>query len=296
MTYDYINFTCQLSNSPGNYETISECQTAVNNGTAKLVLKLSPMWSANKKVSYPMDITKLGDGYQQTICQGLEKNVVWSITSPPMSELRMNQLLSNLRAIAASSFVWSPNDGIIPYAEYTCDEWQKSYIGVNKYQVSTTFQSSTVSVQGLGAIARILFPDGATTDFINTPITVEETFTGTTCETVLTFEIDGDYTEAGEPFSGIHYISLGVEKWPYGGYRIEGGNLEVFVCVDGVMSWVSPYNTLTRSYSEVRSVRELTSFLSITVEDSNGLIVHDESYEKPTDLDWADFRAIIQYI
>ena len=141
MPYDYVNFSCVISNSPGLYATLTECENAVNDGTAKAVLRLSPLWNASKRSSLPLTTSKLGDGYQQTIFQGLGQiNEEWDITSPVMSESQVNQLLNQLRRLSASSFfLWSPNN-VIPYQQFTCDEWRKIRVGVNQFQINSKFK------------------------------------------------------------------------------------------------------------------------------------------------------------
>lgn len=147
MAYDYINFSCTLSSvydTPGLYATLTACENAVNDGSAKPVLILNPLWSATKKASLPLSINKLGDGYQQTIFQGVDQiSEEWSITSPILIGSQVDGLLNQLRNLAAASFLWSPNNGVIPYQEFTCDEWQTNKTGVGTYQISTKFQLIT---------------------------------------------------------------------------------------------------------------------------------------------------------
>ncbi len=142
--YDYINFSCTLSGvygSPGLYATLADCENAVNDGSVKPVLILNPLWSASKKASLPLLINKLGDGYQQIVFQGVDLiNEEWSITSPVLIGTEVDELLNQLRSLCTISFFWSPNNGVIDYREFVCDEWQKIRVGVNQYQLTTTFR------------------------------------------------------------------------------------------------------------------------------------------------------------
>ena len=142
--YDYINFSCTLSNvhgTPGIYASLADCENAVSDGSVRPVLILNPLWSASKKASLPLLINKLGDGYQQTVFQGIDKiNEEWSITSPILIGSEVNDLLNQLRNFCTISFLWSPNNGVIDYQEFACDEWQRVRLGVNQYQITTTFR------------------------------------------------------------------------------------------------------------------------------------------------------------
>jgi phage-related protein len=141
MPYDYINFSCTLSNNPGIYADLTACENAVEDGTVKSVLILTPLWSATKKASLPLLTNKLGDGYQQIVFKSFNQiNEEWSITSPVLFETQVDQLLNQLRQLSSTSFLWSPNNGVIDYQEFTCSEWQKIRLGVNKCQVTTTFK------------------------------------------------------------------------------------------------------------------------------------------------------------
>ena len=143
-TYDYINFSCTLSSvygTPGIYASLADCENAVSDGSVEPVLILNPLWSASKKASLPLLINKLGDGYQQTVFQGIDKiNEEWSITSPILIGSEVNDLLNQLRSFCTISFFWSPNNGVIDYQEFVCDEWQKIRVGVNQHQLATTFR------------------------------------------------------------------------------------------------------------------------------------------------------------
>ena len=143
-TYDYINFSCTLSSvygTPGIYASLADCENAVSDGSVEPVLILNPLWSASKKASLPLLTNKLGDGYQQTVFQGIDKiNEEWSITSPILIGSEVNDLLNQLRSFCTISFFWSPNNGVIDYQEFVCDEWQKIRVGVNEYQLATTFR------------------------------------------------------------------------------------------------------------------------------------------------------------
>lgn len=145
MAYDYINFSCTLSTygTPGLYATLTDCENAVSDDSVKPVLILNPLWSASKKASLPLLINKLGDGYKQIVFNGVDQiNEEWSITSPVVDETDFNSLLNQLRALCLISFLWSPNNGVIDYAEFTCDEWQKIRVGVGQYQLTTTFKQT----------------------------------------------------------------------------------------------------------------------------------------------------------
>lgn len=108
-----------------------------------LKLVLTPLWGATKKASLPLSINKLGDGYQQIVFQGLGQiNEEWSITSPVLIGTQLDQTLNELRQLSSTSFLWSPNNGVIDYREFTCDEWQTIRLGVNQYQITTTFRST----------------------------------------------------------------------------------------------------------------------------------------------------------
>ncbi|MHC5610557.1 MAG: hypothetical protein ACYTXA_05945 [Nostoc sp.] len=144
MAYDCVNGTCILNTAygtPGFYATLTDCENAVNDGSVTPILILNPTWEASKKVSLPLTTTKLGDGYQQTIFEGTGIiNEEWSITSPILFGTQSEDLLNQLRMLCATSFLWSPNNGVIPYKEFTCDQWKKTRVGINTYQVSTTFK------------------------------------------------------------------------------------------------------------------------------------------------------------
>jgi phage-related protein len=106
-------------------------------------LVLTPLWGATKKASLPLSINKLGDGYQQIVFQGLVQiNEEWNITSPALIGTQVDQILNELRRLSSTSFLWSPNNGVIDYQEFTCDEWQKIRLGVNQYQITATFRST----------------------------------------------------------------------------------------------------------------------------------------------------------
>ena len=147
-TYDYINFSCTLSSeygTPGLYANLTACENAVNDGSVRPVLILNPLWSASKKTSLPLLINKLGDGYQQIVFQGVdfineEWHEEWSITSPVLIGTKVDGLLNQLRFLCITSFLWSPNNGVIDYQEFTCDGWQKTRLGVNQYQITTNFK------------------------------------------------------------------------------------------------------------------------------------------------------------
>lgn len=106
-------------------------------------LVLSPLWGATKKASLPLLINKLGDGYKQIVFKGLGQiNEEWTITSPVLTGTQVDQVLSELRELSSDSFLWSPNNSVIDYQNFTCDEWQKTRLGVNQYQITTTFRST----------------------------------------------------------------------------------------------------------------------------------------------------------
>jgi phage-related protein len=159
MTYDYINFSCTLDSvygTPGLYATLTDCENAVNDGSVKPVLILNPLWSASKKATLPLIINKLGDGYQQTVFQGIDLiNKEWSITSPVLIETQVNDFLNQLRVFLGTSFLWSPNNGVIDYQEFTCDEWQKIRLGANQYQLTTTFK---MTILGSGLLIPYIPP------------------------------------------------------------------------------------------------------------------------------------------
>ena len=141
MPYDYINFSCTLSSTPGIYADLTACENAVEDDAVKAVLILTPLWSATKKASLPLLTNRLGDGYQQIVFQGFNQiNEEWSITSPVLIGTQVDQLLNQLRQLSSTSFLWSPNNGVIDYQEFTCNEWQKIRLGVNQYQITTTFK------------------------------------------------------------------------------------------------------------------------------------------------------------
>jgi phage-related protein len=149
MPYDYINFSCILNSAygtPGLYADLTACENAVNDGSVKPVLILNPLWSASKKASLPLLINKLGDGYQQTVFQGVDQiNEEWSITSPVLIGSQVNALLNQLRTLSGTSFLWSPNNGVIDYQEFTCEQWQNIRLGVDQYQITGIFKTSKLS-------------------------------------------------------------------------------------------------------------------------------------------------------
>jgi len=152
MTYDYINFSCTLSDLPGIYATLTDCENAVNDGSVKPVLILNPLWNASKKTALPLLINKFGDGYQQVTFQGVDQiSEEWSITSPILIDTQVDNLLNQLRSLAATSFLWSPNNGVIDFKEFTCDQWKINRLGLNQYQISTTFKMSILG-------SRLLLP------------------------------------------------------------------------------------------------------------------------------------------
>ncbi|MFM6879291.1 MAG: phage tail protein, partial [Dolichospermum sp.] len=84
-----------------------------------------------------------GDGYKQIVFQGLNQiSEEWSITSPALTGAQVDQVLNELRQLSSSSFLWSPNNSVIDYQDFTCDEWQKIRLGVNQYQITATFRST----------------------------------------------------------------------------------------------------------------------------------------------------------
>jgi phage-related protein len=149
VSYDYINFICQLSSTPGLYSTLDECQSAVANGTVQSVIQLSPLWDIEKKTSMPLVINKLGDNYKQVFFEGKDEiNEEWIITSPVLTEIQCNTLLNQLLNLSTKSFLWSPSEAI-PHKSYTCDEWKKNRLGTNTYQIKATFKNNLVSNQSL---------------------------------------------------------------------------------------------------------------------------------------------------
>ena len=149
MAYDYINFICQLSFSPGLYATLSDCQSAVSEGTVQAILRLTPLWDIERKTSMPLVINKLGDNYKQVFFEGKDQIPEdWTITSPVLTEIQCNTLLNQLLNLSAKSFLWSPSEAI-PHKSYTCDEWKKNRLGTNAYQIKATFKNNLVSNQSL---------------------------------------------------------------------------------------------------------------------------------------------------
>ena len=137
--YDYINFVCQLSTSPGVYQSLTDCENAVNNGSAIPVLQLTPLWNISKKAQIPLTISKLGDNYKQVVYEGLIDNQDWEITSPCFTQVRLEALIQQLTEYLVNGFLWSPSD-IFDYAIYACDDWKISRLGIDQYQLSTTFR------------------------------------------------------------------------------------------------------------------------------------------------------------
>jgi len=154
MAYDYVGSACTLSsvyNTPGAYATLSDCQNAVSAGTATPILILNPLWNASKKGTLPLSITKLGDAYQQIVFQGKDQiEEEWNITSPILFGTQVEDLMSELRSLAGSAFLWSPNNGIIPYRLFSCNSWRQTRIGISTYQISAKF---TLIVLGSGQLA-----------------------------------------------------------------------------------------------------------------------------------------------
>lgn len=149
LNYDYVNGACILKtnyNTPGIYADLTACQNAISDGSFFPVLVLTPMWAASKKVSIPLNTSKLGDGYRQDVTQGINTiNGEWAITSPILFGTEIEDLLFLLRSLCATSFLWSPNNGLIPYKEFACEQWEKTRLGLTTYQVSTTFRRVIVA-------------------------------------------------------------------------------------------------------------------------------------------------------
>ena len=121
------------------YSTLIECQNAVNTTNVIPVLQLPTLWNISKKTQIPLTITKLGDNYKQVIYEGLIDNQDWEITSPCFTQVRLEALIQQLTEYLVNGFLWSPSD-IFDYAIYACDDWKISRLGINQYQLSTTFR------------------------------------------------------------------------------------------------------------------------------------------------------------
>lgn len=106
------------------------------------ILQLPPLWSCDKKTSLPLIINNLGDNYKQVFFEGVNQvGEEWSITSPILNLNQLNLIIGKFTELAASTFLWSP-DGVIPYQEYSCDEWKKVRVGINYYQIKATFKAN----------------------------------------------------------------------------------------------------------------------------------------------------------
>lgn len=121
------------------YSTLIECQNAVNTTNVIPVLQLPTLWNISKKTQIPLTISKLGDNYKQIIYEGLTDNEDWEITSPCFTQPRLEALIEQLTQYLVNGFLWSPSD-IFDYSIYVCDDWKISRLGINQYQLSTTFR------------------------------------------------------------------------------------------------------------------------------------------------------------
>ena len=107
------------------------------------ILELPPTWDAIKKVNIPHIKTKLGDGYEQIVAQGVIAEVEeWSIQSPALVPEIAREKLNQLRTFSGiASFYWSPdNELTIPRKLFTCEEWTYTRLGVTAHQIGATFK------------------------------------------------------------------------------------------------------------------------------------------------------------
>lgn len=101
----------------------------------------APSYGASVKKEYRVLENTFGDGYAQTVADGLNNvRESWDLTWANMNETNANSIESQLDALAGTTFDWVTPKGATK--SFTCKEMAKTYNGYQSYTVTATFVES----------------------------------------------------------------------------------------------------------------------------------------------------------
>lgn len=101
----------------------------------------APSYGASVKKSYRTLNNTFGDGYEQSVADGLN-NVVetWELAWNALNETNANDIEDQLTAFAGTTFEWETPKGVTK--KFTCKEMSKVYTGFQSYNITATFIES----------------------------------------------------------------------------------------------------------------------------------------------------------
>lgn len=108
-----------------------------------ITLRLPSTWEAIKKISLPAIKTKIGDGNEQIVIEGVRAGVEeWNMRSPLLLPEIAQAKLEQIRIFSGiSHFYWSPdNELTIPSKLFTCEGWTHTWLSVTYSQIEATFK------------------------------------------------------------------------------------------------------------------------------------------------------------
>lgn len=100
----------------------------------------NPAYQSSVKTTYRSLENNFGDGYKQTVPDGLN-NIIkeWSLAWD-MNEIDADDLEDQLDALKGQPFEWQDPKGVT--RSYTCKEHSKSYVSYDNFRVTAVFVES----------------------------------------------------------------------------------------------------------------------------------------------------------
>ena len=101
-----------------------------------------PSYGISVKTSYRTLVNNFGDGYSQTVPDGLNSKMeTWDLTWE-MNQVDADDLEAQLSVLAGQTFEWETPRG--DTKSFTCKEFQKIFTSFDNFKITAQFQESFV--------------------------------------------------------------------------------------------------------------------------------------------------------
>ena len=108
-------------------------------------LTLSPEWQATDITDIPFNESELDNGYKARVNRTTVPIKVWEVRRKGLSKLEVDQLIQELSFYTGvDAFTWTPHPNI-PSANYFCEEWVVTPLGLDVWEISAQFIKDNIS-------------------------------------------------------------------------------------------------------------------------------------------------------
>jgi phage-related protein len=106
---------------------------------------VAPSWGSNKKTTHRALVNEFGDGYVQTVGDGLNnKKVIWTLIWNNLNYTELTELQDFFDAIERETFTWTDIDGVTRNYMVSADGYDVNYSEYNGYNLNVVFEESFV--------------------------------------------------------------------------------------------------------------------------------------------------------